>query len=94
MFISEWKIVRKDVLGDGTPTIRWESTNCIKGPVHIIQIGDLFFGRDENGMLVSQFGDSSFEECVKLMETCFTWLVPMGRSGSSFATPRSWSEVA
>ena len=79
MFVSEWKIVRKDVLGNGAPNIRWESTNCIEGTVHISQIGDLFFGRNEHGMLVSQFGDSSFEECVKLMEACFTWLAPMGK---------------
>lgn len=52
----------------------FESTNTHDGVVTISKVGEEFFGRDTNGMLVSQFG-SSFEECSKLMESCFTFSV-------------------
>jgi len=73
MLISEWK------KAEWRSTETWESVNCRSGNVTITKVGDGFLGRDTNGMLVSQFTSATFEECVKLMESCFVWQVSMGK---------------
>ena len=76
IMISKWKLVKEDVLSSGTETRRWESENCADGTVTITKIGEDFFGRDTNGMLVSSFRAGRVE-VVKLMEACFNWLEPV-----------------
>lgn len=67
--ISKWK------KAEWRSTETWESVNCLAGTVTITEVGAGFLGRDQNGMLVSQFANESFEECAKFMEACFTWSV-------------------
>jgi hypothetical protein len=71
MFISEWK------KSDWRSTETWESVNCSSGDVTITKIGDGFIGRDPNGMLVSQF-PNTWENTVRMMESCFDWRVDLG----------------
>jgi hypothetical protein len=63
---SQWK------KAEWRSTETWESVNCASGIVTITQVGDGFLGRDELGMLVSQFPDT-FEDCVQMMEETFDW---------------------
>jgi len=70
--ISKWK------KSDWRTTETWESVNCSSGEVRITKVGRGFVGRDTNGMLVSMFKCDTFEECAKLMESCFDWRVDLG----------------
>ena len=72
MLISQWK------KAEWRSTETWESVNCSSGDVTITKVGNGFLGRDTNGMLVSQFPDATFEECAKLMESCFDWTIKFG----------------
>ena len=74
---SKWQLVKRDVLGNGTSTTRWESMNCTVGPVTITRIGECFFGRNERGMLISQFPEDNFEAVKRTMEQCFSWDMPL-----------------
>ena len=75
---SKWTIAKKERLSSGTLTTRWESLNCRMGTVTIHQIGSKFFGRDSNGMLVSQFGENSFDQIRRTMEATFVLSVRIG----------------
>lgn len=64
---SQWK------KAEWRSTETWESINCGSGDVTITKVGNGFLGRDTNGMLVSQFPNATFEDCVQMMEETFDW---------------------
>ena len=54
---------------------KWETINCVEGKIAIVKTDSGFLLRDPNGMLVSGFFEETFEQAVRLMESCFTFTV-------------------
>ncbi|MEK9768066.1 MAG: hypothetical protein VW683_04000 [Betaproteobacteria bacterium] len=73
---SQWEVINVNPLTD-QPTV-WKSLNCVDETITIYKRSDngKYYGETEYPkMMVSEYGDDSFDECKKRMEAFFSWSV-------------------
>ena len=73
---SQWEVITVNPRTN-EPTV-WRSLNCVDATIEVYQRSDngKFYGQTQVPlMMVSEYGDDSFDECKKRMETFFSWSV-------------------